>query len=267
MYEMEFEQFFSVEMDEAEGIVTLVIDKKGDKYNTFGPSLVNNLKILLEHYYENDAVRALILTAPGMKVFSTGADITGQFPYLDSHGARHFSHAGQRVFQMLEQAPFITCAAINGFALGGGLEIALACDFRTASNRARIGLPEINLGLMPGWGGTQRLPRIVGKSKALEMILSGEPIAARDAFDLGIVAALFEPDDLLSGTKKFLTLFTKKSKTAIAVAKRAVTLGLRLSIDDGLDMESELFGLLWSSPDREEGVKAFIEKRKPNFAK
>ncbi len=267
MYELELEKFFSVEMDEAEGVVTLVIDKNGDKYNTFGPSLVGNLKVLLEHYYENEAIRALILTANGTKVFSTGADITGQFPLLDSHGARHFSHVGQRVFQMLERAPFITCAAINGFALGGGLEIALACDFRTASSRARIGLPEINLGLMPGWGGTQRLPRIVGKSKALEMILSGEPISAKEALDIGVISAVFEPDELLSGTKKFLTQFTKKSKTAVAAAKRAVTMGLRLSIDDGLDMESELFGLLWSCPDREEGVQAFIEKRKPNFSK
>ena len=267
MYEMEFERFFSVEMDDAEGIVTLVIDKKEDKYNTFGPSFVANLKVLLEHYYENPAIRALILTAQGTKVFSTGADITGQFPYLDAHGARHFSQIGQNVFQMLERAPFVTCAAINGFALGGGLEIALACDFRTSSSRARIGLPEINLGLMPGWGGTQRLPRIVGKSKALEMILSGEPISAKEAFDLGIISAVFEPDELVEGTKKFLTQFTKKSKTAVAIAKRAVALGTRLSIDDGLDLESELFGLLWSSPDREEGVKAFIEKRKPKFAR
>ncbi|MCD6119311.1 enoyl-CoA hydratase/isomerase family protein [bacterium] len=262
---MEFEKFFHVDFDEPEGILTLTIEKEGDKYNTFGPDLIENLKVLLEDYYENDAIRALILTANGKKVFSTGADITGQFPNLDPMGALHFSRVGQRVFQMLGQAPFITCAAINGFALGGGLEIALACDFRTASSRARLGLPEINLGLMPGWGGTQRLPRIVGKAKALELILSGDPISAKEARELGILSAVFEPGDLISGTKKFLSKFTKKSRNAIKIAKRAVIGGLRLNINEGLDLESELFGLLWSSPDREEGVNAFMEKRKPDF--
>ncbi|MEP0815014.1 MAG: enoyl-CoA hydratase/isomerase family protein [bacterium] len=266
MAQLEFERFFKVRMDSDCGILTLTIDKEGDKYNTFGPDLVGCLKALLESYYENETIRALILTGSG-KVFSTGADIRGQFPSLDPHGARHFSYIGQRVFQMFEAAPFITCAAINGFALGGGLEIAMACDFRTASTRARLGLPEINLGVMPGWGGTQRLPRLVGRQKALEMILSGEPVTPQEAKELGLVCRVFEPEELLPGTMKFLAQFTKKSRTAIAVAKRAVVRGLTLSIDDGLDLESELFGLLWASPDREEGVRAFMENRKPEFKK
>ncbi len=166
---------------------------------------------------------------------------------------------------MLEEAPFVTCAAINGFALGGGFELALACDFRTMSTRARVGLPEIDLGLMPGWGGTQRLPRIAGRDTALEMILSGSIKTANEALELGLVSRVFPPEELIDGTKKFLSMFAKKSRTAVAIAKRAILGGMKLGIDEGLNLEGELFGLLWTSPDREEGVKAFLVKRKPKF--
>src|SRR3990172_7891920 len=165
----EFDNFFRSDFDEAGGVMTLVIARKDDKYNTFSNDFVLALKGALDDCIVDERVRALILTADGTKVFSTGADITGQFPYLDSAGARRFSAEGRRVFQMLRIAPFVTCAAVNGFALGGGMEIAMSCDFRTASTRARMGLPEINLGVMPGWGGTQLLPRIVGAAKALGM--------------------------------------------------------------------------------------------------
>lgn len=263
----EIEKYFKVDFDERLGVVTLLIDKEGDKYNTFCPDFVLTLRDMLERYIANDLVRALIISAEGTKVFSAGADITGQFPYLDSVGAQRFSSIGQNVFKMLEHAPFITCAAVNGFALGGGFELALACDFRTASTRARMALPEINLGLLPGWGGTQRLPRIVGKAKALEMIISGEPVTAHEALAFGVVSAVFEPNELLSGTVKFLSKFLEKSRTSIELIKRAIHNGMRLTLDDGLNLESELFGLVWSGPDRIEGVNAYLEKRKPDFKK
>lgn len=261
---LEFEKFFSTETDGESGIVTLTLAKAGDKYNTFDPEFVGYLKVLLEGYFENNSIRALIVTGKG-RVFSTGADVSGQFPHLDPLGARHFSVMGQRVFQMLEDAPFVTCAAINGFALGGGFELALACNFRTISTRARVGLPEIDLGLMPGWGGTQRLPGIVGRDMALEMILSGSIKTASEALEIGLVSRVFPQGELLEGTKQFLSTFTKKSRTAVSIAKRAILGGLKLGIDEGLKLEAELFGLIWTSPDREEGVKAFLEKRKPKF--
>ena len=262
---MNVSKFFKVDFDEQAHQLTITIDKEDDKYNSFGPALVMALAELLEHYEQNREIRALILTAAGQKVFSTGADITGQFPHLDSSAARDFSALGQRVFTMLEDAPYITLAAINGFALGGGLEISLACNFRVASTKARLGLPEINLGVMPGWGGTQRLQRIIGQERALRMILSGEPLSAKTALEWGLVSGVFEPDKLMDGARKFLSAFEGKSGDALRIAKRTVIQGGRIPLLDALRLESETFGLLWNSPDREEGVKAFLEKRKPKF--
>jgi enoyl-CoA hydratase/carnithine racemase len=169
------------------------------------------------------------------------------------------------VFSMLETAPYITLAAINGLALGGGLEIALACNFRVASSKARLGLPEINLGVMPGWGGTQRLQRIIGQGRALQMILSGDPITSKTALEWGLVSAVFEPEGLMEGARKFLASFARKSGDALRVTKRAIIQGGKLPLEQALVYESEAFGALWSSPDREEGVRAYLEKRKPNF--
>ncbi len=262
---MDYSNFFRVEYDKKYQIVLLTICKVGDKHKTFGVDFVFALKDLLSHYELNREVKGLILTSEGDKVFSTGADISGVFPDLDSFSARDFSHYGQQVFQMLARAPYITLAAINGFALGGGLEICLACDFRIASKKARLGLPEINLGLMPGWGGTQRLPRLIGLEKALYMILTGETITAEKALEWGLISMVTEPNELVNESKKFLARLTEKSGKALRIAKRAIIQGLMGSLDEGLALENELFGLLWNSPDREEGVKAYLEKRKPRF--
>lgn len=262
---MDYSNFFRVEFDKKTQVVLLTITKEKDKYKTFGVDFVLALRDLLEHYEMNREIKGLILTSEGDKVFSTGADISGVFPELDSFSARDFSHYGQRVFSMLENAPYITLAAINGFALGGGLEICLACDFRIASKRARLGLPEINLGLIPGWGGTQRLPRLIGLERALYMILSGETISAEKALEWGLVSSVVEPDQLIEEGKKFLAKLTEKSGNALRIAKRAIVQGIKGSLEDGLALENELFGLIWNSPDREEGIKAFLEKRKPRF--
>lgn len=262
---MDINRFFNIEFNDESRVLTVTINKDDDKYNSFSPQLVMTFADLLEHYEQNNEIRALILTASGDRVFSTGADIKGQFPFLDTFAARDLSSLGHRVFSMLEDAHYITLAAINGLALGGGLEIALACNFRVASTKARLGLPEINLGLMPGWGGTQRLQRVIGQSRALQMVLSGDPIPAKTALEWGLVSAVFEPEELLPGANKLLAAFAGKSGDALRIAKRAVVQGAKLPLPEALNFESESFGLLWSSPDRAEGVKAFMEKRKPNF--
>jgi enoyl-CoA hydratase len=261
---IEFENYFEVSFDEEISVATLAIKRRDNKYNSFNSELMIALKGLLESYDENERVKGVILTS-AEKVFSTGADIEGQFDKLDTFGAQRFSHLGQRIFQLLERSQFITMAAVNGFALGGGLEIALACDFRIASTNARFGLPEINLGIMPGWGGTQRLPKLIGTMKALEIILTGEPIGAQEAKVLGLVLDVVEPDKLMPRAKEYMAKVTKKSRLALAAVKRAVHGGLSLDMDRGLDLESETFGLLWGSEDRKEGVEAFLKKRKPNF--
>jgi len=262
---MDYSRFFSVDFEAETRIVVVTLDVAKDKYNSFGPDFVMALKELLGYYEMNREVKGLILTAAGDRVFSTGAGISGHFPQLDPVSAREFSHYGQQVFSMLAHAPYLTLAAINGFALGGGLEICLACDFRIASKRGRLGLPEINLGLMPGWGGTQRLPRLIGYERAAWLILSGEPISAEKALEWGLVSAVVAPDELLNAARKFLSRLTEKSGDALRVAKRAMVCGLEGVLPSGLAVENELFGLIWSSSDREEGVKAFLEKRKPKF--
>jgi len=262
---MDYSRFLTVDFDQESRTVVITIDVEKDKHNSFGPDFVMALKELLSYYEMNREVKALILTAAGDRVFSTGADIRGHFPQLDPISAREFSHYGQQVFSLLAHAPYITLAAINGLALGGGLEICLACDFRIASKRARLGLPEINLGLMPGWGGTQRLPRLIGYERAAQMILSGEPIRAEKALEWGLVSSVVEPDELVDAARRFLAPLVEKSGDALRVAKRAMVSGMEGTLSAGLVLENELFGLLWSSPDREEGVKAFLEKRKPKF--
>jgi enoyl-CoA hydratase len=170
------------------------------------------------------------------------------------------------VFGLLGSVPCPTVAAISGFALGGGLELALCCDFRIATKGARLGLPEINLGLIPGWGGTQRLPRLIGQPRALRLILSGEPLNATQALECGLVDELVHDYAALHpAAEKLLARYQGKSRHALALAKRAVNEGGELSFAEGLELESELFGLAWNSPDRTEGIAALMEKRRARW--
>jgi enoyl-CoA hydratase/carnithine racemase len=191
-------------------------------------------------------------------VFSTGADIES-IGDIDADAARRFSERGKQVFGLLEELPCVTLCALNGFALGGGLELALHCDLRVATASARLGLPEINLGIIPGWGGTQRLPQVVGRSRALRMILSGEPVSGEAALAVGLVDEVVATyGELLPVAEKLAGRFADKARGALGRAKR----GVYGNTNDN-DLESELFAEAWGSAERREGVAALIAKRRP----
>ncbi|MGO9993769.1 MAG: enoyl-CoA hydratase/isomerase family protein [Steroidobacteraceae bacterium] len=208
-------------------------------------------------------VRALIVTGKGEKAFCAGADIEelrGR-SLLDQHRG---SETGQAVFEKIANLPFLSVAAINGYAFGGGLEMALACTFRIATRRARMGLPEIKLGLIPGYGGTQRLPRLIGETRALDLILSGRTVEAEEAERMGLVNRVTDAD-ALQAALSFAQQFTAHSLLALRFARSAVSRALDLPIHEGLKIEAELSTLAYRTRDAEEGMAAFSEKRKAVF--
>lgn len=213
----------------------------------------------------DETVRVLILTGAGEKSFISGADIgeLQQRDILTELGER----SGRRrvLANLLETMPKPTIAAINGFAVGAGLEIATACTLRIASDTARFGVPEINLGIMPGNGGTQRLPRLVGKGRAMEMVLTGELIDAAEAYRIGLVNKVVPLAELMDYTKQLARKLVSKSPLALKIAKDAINTGLNLSLAEGIKYEQKNFAILCGSEDKKEGVAAFLEKRSPTF--
>ncbi len=206
----------------------------------------------------------MVLTGAGEKAFVAGADIS-ELKELDSASARVLALRGQGVFQRIEDLPKPVIAAVNGFALGGGCELALACHVRVASENAKFGLPEVSLGIIPGYGGTQRLPRIVGKGVALDMILSGEMVGAADALRMGLVSRVFPQADLKAGVEKLANVMLSRGPLALRNALTAVHQGLEMPQDRGLQFEAALFGLLAATQDMKEGMGAFLEKRPAAF--
>jgi enoyl-CoA hydratase len=211
------------------------------------------------------AVRVVVLTGAGDRAFAAGADIK----YMSSLSvleAREWGRLGQRCAASLESMPKPALAAVNGFALGGGCELALACDLRYASSRAKLGQPEIGLALIPGWGGTQRLARLCGLGYAKELILTGRPVDAEEALRRGLVNAVFEPDELLERTLETARLLASKSPVALAAAKEATNRALQGGHAANLEAEADVFSLLFSTGDAREGMSAFVEKREPRFS-
>jgi len=205
-----------------------------------------------------------VLTGAGDKAFVAGADITvlAKQGVLDG---RDNSRQGQALTLLLEESPKPVLAAINGFALGGGLELALACDLRFCSPNARLGLPEVSLGIIPGYGGTQRLPRLVGPGLALQLILTGDPIGADEAFRIGLVNGVLPQPELLTGVKAVASRIVSRGPLAVALAKQAARRGLQLDLRHGLELEADLFGVISSTAEMKEGMAAFLEKRKPTW--
>ncbi|HDS30100.1 MAG TPA: enoyl-CoA hydratase/isomerase family protein [Firmicutes bacterium] len=244
----------------------LKIDRKGDKYNTIVPSMVYAMDECLTTVEHDPEIRVLIITGND-RTFSTGVDVSDpSVKNMDPLQARFFSKVGKSMFDRIESLDVPTIAAVNGTALGGGLELALSCDFRIASERAIFGLPESQLGIIPGWGGTQRLLRHLGYSKSLDMILSGEMIKAKDARELGLVQELVpKNDDVLEAAKKWAEKFVKRSRVALALCKKAVRIAWDLPLHYGEEYEAELFALAWASRHRKIGIDSFNEREKPEF--
>jgi enoyl-CoA hydratase len=232
--------------------------------NSLKMALLQDLDRMLDELHGNTDVKVIILTGAG-KMFASGADIDEISKLSNAQQAKEMSGFGQKVFLKLENGPKPVIAAINGFCLGGGLELAMSCHLRVASDRAMLGLPEITLGIIPGFGGTQRLPRIVGMSKATEMILSGDPIRSEEALAIGLVNKVVSKDALLEEARKVASRLNGKSGLAIAKALKSIGLGSRVDIEKSMDVESSCFGELYGSHDMKEGLAAFLEKRKPNF--
>jgi enoyl-CoA hydratase len=207
---------------------------------------------------------AAVLTGAGDRFFVAGADIT-EFVSQGPDGTKAKIADGQQLTLEMERQRFPIVAAINGFALGGGLELAMACDLRIASSNAKLGQPEVLLGIIPGWGGTQRLPRLVGRGRALEILLSGEQLEARRAWDLGLVNQVVEPDQLAQVAQEVADKLAEGAPLAIAAIKRAVNRGLDLPLEAGLGAELEEFDSTFRTADALEGISAFLQKRRPEW--
>lgn len=268
MAEVDTSKFLRAQFDQGTQILTLAIDRQDNDKNQINTGMAMALRDTLYSELMEPRARGVIIKSGKPKLFSTGADIDGELKDLDADAAARFSRIGRDVFGMLEALPCVTVACLHGFTLGGGLELALCCDFRIAAKTTRMGLPEINLGLLPGWGGSQRLPRLVGTARARAMIYSGDPVKAELALEYGLIDEVVDkPEMLQEAAEKLLAKYAAKSRTAIAYAKRAINEGRSLVLGPALELECDLFGLAWAAPDRAEGIAAYLEKRKPQWGK
>jgi len=244
--------------------IAVVTVNRPDKLNALNGETINELGDVFSSIKNNKEIFLVIITGAGEKAFVAGADIA-ELNKLDVLSAKEFSEKGNRVFRKIETMDNPVIAAVNGFALGGGCELALACHIRTASENAKFGQPEVNLGIIPGYGGTQRLARIVNSARALEMILTGEMISADEAYRIGLVNKIFSQQELLSKTMEIAEKIISKGQQAVRMALKAVKATDNISLAEGLSYEASLFALVCGTDDFKEGTSAFLEKRKPQF--
>lgn len=244
------------------GIGTIIIDRP-EKRNALNGQVRQELMAALDGLEGDDRVRVVVITGAGEKAFVAGADI-GEFAERTPIQQRS-AMEGRRVFEAIAEFPRPVIASINGYALGGGCELALACDLRIAGRSARLGQPEVNLGILPGGGGTQRLPRLVGVGRAMRLILTGELISAEEAERIGLVDEVVDDDSLSARTRELAASIAKHSPVALKLIKEAVRASAEMPMAAGLALERELFITAFSSEDRTEGVNAFLEKRAPDF--
>ncbi len=255
------EELIKTELENS--IATITINRP-DKLNALNAETITQLYYSLKKIKQNENVSVIIITGSGEKAFVAGADIS-EISRHDDISGRIFAMRGQKVFRFIEKMEKPVIAAINGFALGGGCELAIACHLRIASENAKFSQPEINLGLIPGYGGTQRLPRLIGRSQALHLLLTGDMIDAQKALDLGLINEISSQEKLLQRAQEIAQLLQKKAPIALRYILQAVFEGQDMSLDSGLNLEAELFGNLCATEDMKEGTKAFLEKRNPHF--
>ena len=249
---------------EVENGVGIIQVNRPKVLNALNREVLQEIDCLLDEIREDQEVRVIIITGSGDKSFVAGADI----PVLqdaDVREGKEFGQLGQRVFLKINHFEKPIIAAVNGFAFGGGGELAMACDFRIASEKAKFGLPEVKLGMIPGFGGTQRLPRLVGTGMAKMMIFTGEPINAQEALRIGLVQKVVAPENLMAEAKNIAATISSRSATAVRLAKAAINNGIETDIRTGMEVEAYIFSDVFATEDRMEGIAAFIEKRQPAF--
>ncbi|RLI42345.1 crotonase [Candidatus Bathyarchaeota archaeon] len=256
-------QFQYVIYEKSERIATITLNRP-EALNAFNKDVVEEILKALEDAENDEKIRVVILTGAGEKAFSAGADIKIMKGF-DALKARELSLMGEKLCSAIENFEKPVIAAINGYALGGGLEVAMACDLRIASDKAKMGQTEINIGLIPGWGGTQRLTRLIGKAKAKELVFTGKMIDAKTAEQLGLVNMVVPADQFREAVRKFAMELAEKAPVALRIAKALINKGADMSLDAAIALEREGFGVVGSTEDLQEGVSAFIEKRKPVF--
>ena len=248
---------------EESGIALLTVNRP-EKLNALSGAVIGELADAFGRVANDPAIRAAILTGAGEKAFVAGADI-GELAALSPYEARAFALRGQAVFRQLETCGKPSVAAVNGFALGGGLELAMACTVRFASEDARLGQPEVKLGIIPGYGGTQRLPRLVGRGRAMELLLAGDPIPAAEAYRIGLVNAVMPQAELLDYCRAWLRKVLGNGPLALGLVMDAVDTGLASGLAEGLRFEAAAFGVSAATEDSKEGTRAFLEKRRAAF--
>ena len=256
-------QSYETLLVERRGRVTIITINRPEKRNALNIQTRAEGAAVLDELRDDESVGVVIFTGAGDKAFIAGADI-GEFAGRTALTQRDVM-LGRSLFTAIDTFPKPVIAMVNGYCLGGGCELALACDLRIASETASFGQPEINLGIIPGGGGTQRLTRLIGEGKAMEMILTGDIIDAKTAFTLGLVNMVVPAEDLEAKTMEIANRISEKSPIALRMAKEAVRIASRSNLDEGLRREVDLFALCFSSEDKDEGVRAFLEKRKPAF--
>ena len=252
----------TIRYEKKDNIALVTIDRP-EALNALNSTVIAELEQVVTELENDGTIRAMILTGEG-RSFVAGADIGEQYP-LDLDGGRRWGQRGSALFRRVEKLEFPTIAAVNGFALGGGCELAMSCDIILASEKAKFGQPEVGLGITPGFSGTQRLPRRVGVAKAKELIFSGRTVKADEAERIGLVNAVYAPEALLDGAMEMARSFAKNAPIAVKYAKACIDRGMQTDIDSGIACENELFAMCFATADQKEGMGAFLEKRTAEF--
>ena len=260
---MDFQNLKNLIIEKEKNLVTIKLSRP-KALNALNKELLIELDQVVSFFEDSEDIKVVILTGEGDKSFVAGADI-GEMSKLSAEEGKIWGLLGSRVFRKIEKSKKIYIAAINGFTLGGGCELAMACDIRIASKKAKLGQPEVGLGIIPGYSGTQRLQRLVGMGKAKELIFTCDIITADDALAIGLVNHVVAPEELMDKSTEMANKVLKNSYNAVMLSKEAINIGAQTDIDSAIELEANLFGMCFANNDQKEGMSAFLEKRKANF--
>lgn len=255
---------FEYVLTEKKGRIGILIVNRPEKLNALNAQVNKEIASAFKELEGDPEIRVIVITGAGEKAFIAGADIA-EMKEMTPLEALEFSLNGQKTLEAFENSDKIVIAAINGYALGGGLELSMACDVRIASETARVGQPEIKIGVIPGWAGTQRLARLVGKTKAKELVLTGDMITAEEAEKIGLITKVVPPEKLMEEVTKVAEALSQLGSFSLSAAKHVIDHGCEIDFEKAQELERQYFALCFASPDQKEGMAAFLEKRKPTF--